>query len=141
MKKSRYEYPVPELQEGSYLSQAPGSGTLYEWRDPTNTTPLGTQRNVRIIGIFVRCTWTVQPTPLEVHLTIDGVVHTASYTDPVSNTGYFVYVDPSLTSGYAMSSGTGKEAFLVEGRAVKIEAEITGGTVSNLAMRVLWARW
>jgi len=134
MKKSRYEYPVPEHQADATLSQAnPTSGTKY--------TVLDTTKNVRLLSIEVACTWTVQPTPLEAHISIDGQSYTAPFTDPVSA----VYYEYALGGGAAdVLTATAiqyNRAFLLEGRSVKVEVEITGGTVSNLTARVKYAKW
>lgn len=123
-----------EHQADATLSQAnPVSGTKY--------TVLDTTKNVRIIAISVSCTWTVQPTPLEIHITIDGVSYTAALTDPVSSTGYEVRwradeAQPELSDTIVSH----QRAFLLEGRSVKVEAEITGGTVSNLGAIVKHAK-
>ena len=136
MKKSRYEYPVPEHQADTTLDQAnPVSGTKYEVLPET--------KNVRIISIFIQCTWTVQPTPLEVHVTIDGQSIAHSQTDPVSDERYHAEVrayNPPTAQALSLTNPASR-AFLYEGRSVKIEAEITGGTVSNLAARVKYAKW
>jgi len=135
MKKSRYEYPVPEQQADATLNQAtPVSGTQYE--------VLATTRNCRIITIAVRCTWTVQPTPLEIWITIDGVTERHYFTDPVSDTAYYVGNEQPFVAENNMATAPHvHRAFYEEGRSVKIEAEITGGTVSNLSARVKYARW
>ena len=130
----------PKHQADAVLSQAnPVSGTKY--------TVLDTTKNVRIISISVKCTWTVQPTPLQVHVTIDGQTITYSKTDPVSASNYA----PSIGSGTSpigqLLSDAGSIAynimrsFLLEGRSVKIECEITAGTVSNLTARVKYVKW
>jgi len=135
MKKSRYEYPVPEHQADATLSQAnPVSGTKY--------TVLDTTKNVRLLNIIVRVTWTVQPTPLEVHITIDGQVVTFTKTDPVTITSYFPQtLDAFTLPGGVLDTVVVHRAFLLEGRSVKVEVETTGGTVSNLSARVKYARW
>ena len=126
---------VFKLQTDASLSQAtPTSGTKY--------TVLDTVKNVRIIGIVASVTWTGQPTPLEIHVTIDGQAYTFTVTDPVSATKYYA----RLLSGNAITAQplvtTDVEvtrAFLLEGRSVKVEAETTGGTVSNLSATVKYA--
>jgi len=130
----RAEPTIFKHQADATLDQAsPVSGTKYE--------VLATTKNVRIIGISAVCTWTVQPDPLEVHVTIDGQLLSFHFTDPVSTTPYFAYLDANRTAiNQAMDSSVGKEAFLLEGRSVKVEAEITGGTVSNLSARVKYAK-
>jgi len=125
----------PVHQADATLNQAnPGSGTQY--------AVLATTRNVRIISIAVVCTWTVQPTPLEVHLTIDGNTITHTFTDPVSATWYYTSMSAALAELLQPLSATSPDRpFLYEGRSVAITAEITGGTVSNLSARVKYARW
>jgi len=121
-------------QPDAVLDQAnPVSGTKYLVLETTNA---------RIISIAVWCTWTGQPTPLECHIIIDGVSIPVSQTDPVSATIYTV--DNSYAAGANFSFNTAlyhpSRAFLIEGRTIKIEAEITGGTVSKLEARVKFAR-
>ena len=135
----RLHRAVPEIfviQTPADLSQAnPVSGTKY--------TILDTIKNVRIIDIIIKCTWTVQPTPLELHLTIDGQSITFPFTDPVSNTIYCVFLhgnSPNKWGQLSVTAHSPSRSFLIEGRSVKVEAEITGGTVSNLFARVLYAK-
>jgi len=150
MKKSRYEYPVPEQQVDSVTIIAnPVSGTKYGWRaGPTGSgAELGAQKNVRIISIEAILTWaTTQPTPLEVHAVIDLETFKWSQTDPVSVTPYFVQFHGSVapTSEFLETTDpVGSRSFLVEGRSAKIEIEITWATTqpTDLTLRVKWARW
>jgi len=126
-------FKVFQHQADAILSQAnPISGDKY--------TVLDTTKNVRIIGIQAVVTWTVQPTPLECHITIDGLSLTASQTDPVSGTGYHVeIVEGGGTFRFTLATHENR-AFLVEARSIKIEVETTGGTVSNLSARVKYAK-
>ena len=125
---------VFQHQADAVLDQAnPVSGTKY--------VVLDTVRNTRIIGIMAQCTWTVQPTPLEVHLMLDGIPYTAAQTDPVTITAYALYfseaeAQPQLSTSLKAPT----KSFLCECRSIKVEAEITGGTVSNLTARVKWAK-
>jgi len=115
------------------ISQSnPTSGTKY--------TILNTTKNARILGVGVKCTWTVQPTALKIHLTIDGQNSTAATVNPINNTWYMIYwsepyANPDLGSSIQMH----RRAFFVEGISIKIEAEITEGTVSELSARVKYA--
>ena len=128
---------VFEHQPDAVLDQTdPDSGTKY--------VVLDTTKNVRIISIMIQCTWTVQPNPLEIWLTIDGQVLRFYFSDPESATPYFAFLNPggpvtneglTVNMAYAVY-----KAFLIEGRNIKVEAEITGGTVSNLSARVKWAK-
>lgn len=135
MKKSRYVLPVPEMQPDATLSQAnPISGDKY--------TVLDTTKNVRIISIMLKVTWTVQPTPLEVHITIDGQALTGSQANPVSVTNYYVQLHGGQATLFLNTTDQViYRTFLLEGRSVKIEVETTGGTVSNLSSRVKYAKW
>lgn len=129
---------VFQQQADATLSQAnPVSGTKY--------TVLDTTTNVRIISIAVRCTWTVQPSPLEIHITIDGQTITHAGTNPVSDDWLFIdFTNAELNEATQLLDSSNAElkrrAFAYEGRSVKVEAEITGGTVSNLSARVKYAR-
>ena len=109
----------------------PASGTKY--------TVLDTTKNVRVIYIAVKCVWTVQPTALEIHITIDGLSLTAKRDSPDTDTWYFVVNNPDIT--YTLGAiDPAQRSFLSEGRSVKVEAEITGGTVSNFSARVKYAK-
>lgn len=127
---------VFQHQADATLSQAnPVSGTKY--------TVLDTTKNVRIIGMMVRCTWTVQPTPLEIHVTVDSQSITFQKIDPVSTISYFpafnAFAD-SLNQILTDAAVGDTRSFLLEGRNVKVEVEISGGTVSNLTARVQHAK-
>jgi len=122
----------------------PGSGTKYEWSSTGAVAgAIGTQKNVRIKSISVSCVWTVQPTPLEVHVTIDGnaIIHT--FTNPVSALYYDAVRDSDqVETAQGLRSIADNVSqyvdILYEGRSVKLECEITGGTVSALYMIVKW---
>ena len=124
-------------QDDVVLNQAnPASGTEY--------TVLDTTKNVRLMEISIKCTWTAQPTPLELRVYIDGQTYVFTKTDPASNTYYYPYDNITVAKnghllGVAETDLTYK-AFWKEGRSVKVTAEITGGTVSNLACRVRYAQ-
>ncbi len=125
-----------KLQSDAVISQAsPSTGNKY--------TVLDTTLKVRIYGVNIVVTWTVQPDPLEVHLTIDGISIAHSFTNPVSTTNYIVVVAPWLAAN-AMTLATWDAAygrnFLYEGQSIKVEAETTGGTVSNLSCRVKYGK-
>ena len=136
--------PVFKHQPDATINQDnPDSGIKYEWSsDGTQANKLGTLKNVRIISIEVHCTWTVQPTPLEIWVTIDGQSLRFFVTDPESATLYYDELYPSEEYGYLVKANphAPKRAFLLEGRSVKVEVEITGGTVSNLSARVKYAK-
>ena len=129
---------VFEQQADATLSEPnPGTGTKY--------TVLDTTKRVRIISISVSVTWTVQPTPLEIHITIDGQTVTFTFTDPVTATDYIAFNIPNAAEtaqglkARAEANDLTAPPFLREGRTVKVEAETTGGTTSNLSARVKYA--
>jgi len=130
-------FEVPVQQADAVLNQAaPTSGTKYE--------VLATTKNVRIISIEVNCTWTAQPSPLEVHITIDGQTITYGIANPISATNYLANPNAEKAEDSQIlntSSYHDRRSFLIEGRSVKVEAEITGGTVSNLSARIKYAKW
>lgn len=98
--------------------------------------------NVRIITISVNCTWTVQPTDLEIHATIDGVLWSFVQANPVNNRWYIAQVVAyALETAQGMADSgvadpSSQRAFLIEGRNIAVAAEVTGGTVQNLAWRL-----
>jgi hypothetical protein len=124
----------PKLQAQTVLTQAsPVSGTKY--------VVLATTNNVRIIKALAAVTWTVQPNPLEIHVTVDGRAEYGAYTNPVSTSQYGLVLSQTgellfylTTSVYAP-----QRAFLIEGKSIKVEAETTGGTVSQLLTRCDYA--
>jgi hypothetical protein len=121
------------------LNQAtPVSGTKY--------TVLDTTRNCRIHSIVAKVTWTVQPTPLEIHLTIDGEAFVATQANPVTATDYAL-AQSVATDMLAAVAGVFTTAYNVdalpiynyEGQSVKVEVETTGGTVDPLECRVKYS--
>lgn len=122
------------MQPDATLDESPPtSGLKY--------TVLDTVKNARIIGVSVNVTWTVQPTPLQIHITIDGETTGGGFTDPVSTTFYFGSISPGSANIISVSDvdRTAYRAFLIEGKSIKIEVETTGGTVSNMSARVKYA--
>ena len=117
------------------ISQAnPVSGTPY--------VVLATTGNARIISISVQSTWTVQPTDLEVHITIDGQNFSFWVANPITAQPYEAVLREVVSlnqSLIAWSTNTASRAFLLEGRSILIRAETTGGTVTNLSCRVKYA--
>lgn len=126
---------IPVDQPDATISLAPVSGAKNVVLDITG--------NVRLIGIFVRVTWTVQPSPLEIHGTIDGIPWIWTQANPVSNAAHFCQISENLSKTIQTMGATQRaptRGFLLECRSIKIEAEITGGTVSNLECRVKYQR-
>jgi len=135
------------------------SGVEYAWKQQTDATKtqanpdsgqtytvLDTNKRVRIISIEVKVTWTVQPTPLEIHVTIDGQTVTYTFTDPVTATSYIAFNIPNAAEtaqglkARAEANDLTAPPFLREGYSVKVEIETTGGTTSELYGRVKWAK-
>lgn len=143
MRGGHKTYEVPAMQADAVVSQAnPVSGTKY--------TVLDTTKNVRIIGISAEITWaTTQPTPLEVHVTIDGQAYTFTKVDPVSGSIYIAFLKSSLAESaqqMLITSDTYRDvarAFLFEGRSVKVEVEITWATTqpTPLECKVRYAKF
>ena len=123
-------------QADAVLNQAnPVSGTEYP--------VLATTNNVRIISIMAQVTWTVQPTPLEAHVYIDGQHLIYDFTDPVSATPYMAFTTSAKTADSGDLGTTDYaqyRAFFLEGRSIRITIETTGGTSSNLSAKVKWAK-
>ena len=112
-------------QPDASLNQAnPVSGTKY--------TVLDTIRNVRIIGIEVNVTWTVQPSPLEIHITIDGQTLRFFKTDPVSATAYFCKNSWGALENAQELTGKGENLLLVPADViVELCLQIIEGRISR----------
>jgi len=127
----------------------PVSGTKYEWLAGATGAgaSLGTQKNVRIISIVAKITWaTTQPTPLEAHVTIDGQSLIFAKVNPTTNTHYYAasnqYQTPIAQPLDDTQVAGQSRAFLLEGRSVKVETEITWATTqpTDLTLKVKWAK-
>jgi len=148
MPTSHYPYPVWQKQADALVNMSggtpPATGVKYAWStDGSVANALGTQKNARIISIMTYVAWTVQPTPLEVHVTIDGILHTFFVANPVTITYYYDNAaagNDEVNQVLGVNPYSYSRAFLEESRSVKVEAEITGGTVQTLFMRVKWAK-
>lgn len=132
-------YP-PQARGDAYLSQVnPVSNTLY--------TVLDTTANVRVLSMVASITWaTTQPTNLTIVLTIDGVAYTFVFASPVSGTNYFASLAAQLNEAAQQLETTDRlnqRPFMIEGRAVKIQAKITWATTqpSPLVCRVKYAQY
>lgn len=133
--------PIPGYQDqpDAVLNQAnPVSGTKY--------TVLDTTKNARIISMTITPTWTVQPDPIQIHVTIDGQAWIFQHSTAVSATPYETDLLPQMAKneqGLVDATGGPRasyRSFTFEGKSVKVEVETTGGTVSNLSARVKWAK-
>ena len=148
-----YHRPPRRQADSVTLIAAPVSGTKYVWRagETGAGAELGDQSNVRIISINAVLTWaTTQPTPLEVHITIDGQAIIHAKVNPVSADFHNAYVSrstsqvtQSLETDLVASAAVFFPSPLYEGRSFKVEVEITWAVTqpTNLIMRVKWARW
>lgn len=116
--------------------------------NPVSGTPYGigvlgvAVEDVRIIGIGVAVTWTVQPTPLEARIIVDGVTYNFNQANPASGNfyvviGFFPYV---LEASQLLVVGQQTNGYLLEGHSVQVLMETTGGTTSQLEGRVIWER-
>lgn len=129
--------PVPEHQDDAFLNQTdPTSDLLYDVLEV---------ENARIICIAANVTWTVQPTPLEVLVTIDGQPINFQVADPQNSMYYNAilvnWLPPALQTLQNPIDAETYRAFLLEGRNILIQARTTGGTVQTLTCRVKYALW
>lgn len=125
-----------------YMAKAPATLSQNNPVSGTQYTVLDTTANVKIVSAYVAVTWTVQPSPLEMHITIDGQSLTFTFTNPVSTTKYYPNLDAGLAASAQPLSTTvdaSVRSLLMEGRSVKVEVETTGGTTSNLAATVMYS--
>jgi len=123
---------VPRLQVDATLNQTnPTSGLKY--------TVLDTTPKVECWGIDVKVTWTGQPDPLEVHLTIDGNADTTSFTNPVSTAVYRMRALADPTTKYDLLATVVVQGLLLKAQSLKVEVETTGGTVSNMTANVWYS--
>lgn len=120
-----------ERQADAVLDQAnPVAGYQYE--------VLATTRNVRIYSITIQVTWTVQPSPLQVWITIDGQTYECFRIDPVTATPYQLHtfrIDLNRNM-IDVASGVTPSGFVLEGKSVRVQAETVAGTSSNMTCRV-----
>lgn len=134
-KVERAEPDVFKHQADATLTQASAvSGTKY--------TVLDTTKNVRIISIAALDDWSVDTTLLEVHVTIDGESFVWQ-VDPTDNTWYSVRdIDAGATNLLQTlnAASSTNQAFILEGKSVKVEVETTGGTSVSLQCRVKYAK-
>jgi hypothetical protein len=118
--------------------------------NPVSGTPypvLAATEDVMIISIVASVTWTVQPSPIETHVLLDGETITHTQPNPVSGIRYYAVIAPEsdeTTQGLDLFDDMNFNAYHREyvhlGQSAAITAETTGGTVSNLSCRVKWAR-
>ena len=130
-----------QRQADAVLTQAsPVSGTKYPL--------LNTSSIVKIIAVFAKVTWTVQPDPIEIHITVNGVLYTYAFTNPVSTQHYRPYWSfrTALLNKLVAADDAGSDAsfgalpFIDENVGCVIEVETTGGTVSSLDAILKYAK-
>jgi hypothetical protein len=123
-----------QRQPDLVLAQAnPASGVPYP--------VLVATEDVRIISIAARVDFTVQPSPLEARMTVDGVVDVYDLINPATATWYCAGSNSPYTGGSLVGADVAQyRAFLMEGQNIAVECETTGGTVQFLYARVKWAR-
>lgn len=118
------------------LNQAnPVSGTQYAVLPATTF--------VRIIAGYAVVTWTVQPSPLELHATLDGITIDHQFVNPVSLQPYNLedyYASRVITAQY-LAVAVRSRPFYYETTAGSVTAETTGGTVQNLSASIIYARF
>jgi hypothetical protein len=132
----------PTYQADATLNQAnPVSGTKY--------TLLVATVNAVIYDILASITWTVQPDPLEIHVTIDGNERTYTLASPASATSYRPSLsksnDPASITRYGdvgfSSSDLSTPIIMFQGRSITVTLESTGGTTSALKGLCEYGRW
>jgi hypothetical protein len=120
-------------QSDSFLSQDnPVNGQRY--------TVLEETQNVRLISVAVAVDWTVQPTTLRIYTTIDGIEYQHGFTNPVTATAYYCNITGLSTTATLSTTTPTSRPFYLEGRNIKVEAYVSGGTVQLLRCRVVWAK-
>lgn len=123
-----FRIPQYVFQQKAEVNQAnPVSGTQYSL--------LPTTRNVRVLGLEASCTWTVQPNPLEMHMTVDGKAVKFSQGNPVSTTLYRPLVELAKALNAMNCSGTAYHVYSLrqwDCAELKVDVEVTGGTVQSL---------
>lgn len=98
--------------DATLITATPVSGTKY--------TVLDTTTFVRLISIYSEIYWGVtQPTPLEVHLTVDGQAIIFIKADPVSGTDYFGHLfGEALNASLSTTDYIKDRPFILEGKSV-----------------------
>lgn len=133
----------PRLMTDVTLSQAnPVANTLYPL--------LPTTRNAKIWSAVAQIQWTVQPTPLQVILTIDGKIVVHGFTNPATVTSYAVvhgvaedYMDEN-NQLLAIAYSAAIPNPLYEGKTVRVDVRtgsVTAGTTQNLTARLKYSQY
>jgi hypothetical protein len=135
-----------------YTYQQQADATLSQDNPVANTlyTVLNTTNNVEIESITVQVTWTVQPDPLEIVITVDGRTRNFSFANPATAIDYTLIqsVASAAAAETAQVLATTLSATVllhqpIKGRSIKVEArtgKTTAGTTSNLSARVKYAK-
>jgi len=135
MKKSRYEYPVPEHQADAVLSQA--APVQNDWYVLLDTT-----RNCVVYGIEAGVATTDET--LECRVTIDGQVLTGGLAPATAGTPYFILKTAESASliWTATIFAVNQRYLGLMGRSVKIEVrKTTAAGAGTITARVQYARW
>lgn len=124
---SGHPHPIT-LPQVNVTQTPPISGTQYVLLD--------TVRRVRINQITLEVTWTIQPSPLELHCVVDGVTIRHAVSNPVSGTVYrptqAISIDANQTLAATWTAAVNNALQRLSGRSVRLLMETTGGTVSEL---------
>lgn len=125
-----------EIEREAINQVNPISGTEYE--------VMATSKHVEILLMSAHVVWTLQPTPLEIHIYINGVkaiTHTRG--NPATATEYYANSQPE--SPLLSQTFTGTLPIIAKLwpriETIRVTAEITGGTVQNLYCRFLYGHW
>ena len=123
-------------QTDAVISQAnPTSGTQY--------TVLEVHGCGRLRFGQASVTWTGQPDPLELHVTVDTKTVTFTKATPVSATDYWTTIHMYSANAGSLdgtAENAGRQSYLYDFVGYcKVLAETTGGTTQNLSARVVYA--
>jgi len=134
MKKSRYEYPVPEHQADATFSQA--APVQNDWY-----TILDTTRNCEVHGIEIEVDVTDET--LECRITIDGETLTGGL-GATAGTPYFILKTAESASLIWTTTifAVAQRYLPLKGRSIKIEVrKTTAAGAGTITARVQYARW
>lgn len=102
---------------------------------------------MRIKSINVNVVHAAAPTPLEVHITIDGIAYAFTFNNPVSTTEYFCVLSPERAPANQLlfeladyNNVCLHKDELLQGKSVQVLAEITGAGATALNCRVRYER-
>ena len=128
--------PPVDQPEKSLIMANPIAGVEYD------LLPLAS--NVRILGMWANCAWSVQPSNLQILGYIDGETWKWNRSNPVSMTAYFACISMANSKMAQTLSTTQYDmyrAFLLEGRSVRLTCKLIGGTSSMLMGYLMRQGW